>query len=1567
FGGLGRLVARHLVTRHGVRRLVLTSRRGAAAAGAGDLVAELTALGADVRVVACDVADRTGVAALLAGIPAEHPLRAVVHAAGVIDDATIESLTLERVGGVLRAKVDAAWHLHELTRDHDLSAFVLFSSISGLVGAAGQGSYAAANAFLDALAHHRARAGLAATSLAWGLWDQPAGLAGGLRPVDVRRMARAGVAALPEQAGLALFDDALVRDDALLVALRTNLVALREQAAIGGVPEVMRALLPTAGGRRPRTGGSPTAAGNAPGAEGFAGAGGPAGAEGSAGTDGGTDAGNFGTAGTFGTAGSSGSVGGTAVGGLAALGPVERERVLRELVRSETAAVLGHAGAAVVRDDVAFRALGFDSLTSVELRNRLGTATGLRLPATVLFDHPTPAELVEHLLTQVPGGEAATASATAAGTAAPAAVTTPATEAEPIAIIAMACRYPGGVTSPEELWGLVSTGTDAISTFPTNRGWDVDALYDPRPGRPGRSYTREGGFLHDADEFDPELFGISPREAVAMDPQQRLLLETSWEAFERAGLDPTALRGSDTGVFAGVMYHDYGTAAAGTAQDGEGYLLTGTTGSVLSGRVAYTFGLHGPAVTLDTACSSSLVALHLAAQALRRGECSLALAGGVTVMSTPNTFVEFSRQRGLAADGRCKSFAAAADGTGWSEGVGLLLLERLSDARRNGHPVLAVLRGSAVNSDGASNGLTAPNGPAQQRVIRRALADARVAAAEVDVVEAHGTGTKLGDPIEAQALLATYGRDRPADRPLWLGSIKSNIGHTQAAAGVAGVIKMALAMHHGLLPATLHVDEPSSQVDWAAGAVRLLTAPTPWPDVDRPRRAVVSSFGISGTNAHVVLEQAAARPTAPQLPAAPAGVTSATAAPVGADTSVILDSVILDTVDRPAPPVTLGSAPEENTPEENTPEETAPEETADRRPAGTVLPWVISGHTDAALRAQAQRVHAHAAAHGELNRADIGYSLATTRAVLARRAVVLADDHAGFLRGLAAVADGGPLPDGALVAGAVQGAGAVQAVEVVRGAAGPTGGPVLVFPGQGSQWAGMAAGLLDSSPAFAARIAECADALAPHVDWSLLDVLRGGGGPAELERVDVVQPVLFAVMVSLAALWAEYGVRPAAVVGHSQGEIAAAYVAGALSLPDAARVVALRSRALAALTGRGGMLSVALAPQEVARRTPHWGERVWLAAVNGPRSVVVSGEPGVLAALAADCAAADVRTRMLPVDYASHSPHVRDVRTELLEALAGIAPRPAEIPFYSTVTGGPVETSLMDAGYWYRNLRRTVLFEPAVRALLRDGHTTFIESSPHPVLTMGIEETAADAGADVLATGSLRRDDGGRRRFLTAVAEAHVRGVRVDWRAAFNGVEARRVDLPTYAFRRRRYWLGDGRAPGGHQAPAAGAGPAEERFWDAVRRADLAALTATLDADIDADQPLRAVLPALSAWRRRQVDSAAVRDWRYRVTWKPLVEAPLVDVPLVDAPLVDASVGETGLLDAPAVLSGTWLLLAPAESPDQALVAACATALSGRGARVVRVEPTTAELDRGALARLLRRSLPPRAADGALP
>ena len=1043
-----------------------------------------------------------------------------------------------------------------------------------------------------------------------------------------------------------------------------------------------------------------------------------------------------------------------------------------------------------------------------------------------------------------------------------------AADQEPIAIVSLGCRYAGRIHDPQSFWDLVASGTDAISGFPNDRGWDAyrrAGLEDARS-----SFTHQGGFVSDAARFDAGFFGISPREAIAMDPQQRMILEVAWESLERARIEPRTLRGSSTGVFVGAAFAGYGEGLVEADAGAEGYLLTGSQTAMISGRVAYTFGLEGPAITVDTACSSSLVAIHLACQALRTGDCSMALAGGVIVMVTPGAFAEFSKQQGMAADGRCKAFAGAADGMGWGEGAGVLVLERLSDVRRNGHPVLALITGTAVNQDGASNGLTAPNGPSQQRVIREALTNARLRADQVDVVEAHGTGTTLGDPIEAQAILATYGQNRPEGRPLWLGSVKSNIGHTQAAGGVAGIIKMVLALQHEQIPATLHVDVPTPEVDWSVGDVRLLTEPVPWPATTaEPRRAGVSAFGASGTNVHVIVQEA---------PAAE-----------DADDS-------------------------ESTPE---PESVLSEGTA----------WLVSARSADGLRAQAARLAefvrngAASGAWGDLT--DIGWSLATTRSVFEHRAVVRGEDRDELLSGLTALAADQPA------------AGVVSAVA-------PAGRGrsriAFVFPGQGSQWIGMGRELAASSPVFAARLAECGEALAPYIDWSLDDVLAGRDGAPGFDRVDVVQPALWAVMVSLAAVWQAAGVNPDAVVGHSQGEIAAAVVAGILSLDDAAKVVALRSKALIALSGRGGMLSIAESVADVERRIAPWADRVSVAAVNGPGATVVSGTPEALAEIQAGCERDDVRARLLPVDYASHGPQVDELREEILSLLDGLTPQAARLPMVSAMTGARLEGPELDSEYWYASLRATVRFSRAVEELGNSGYGVFIETSAHPVLTSSIaavlEELADEpsSGPAPVVTGTLRRDDGGPERFIASLAEAHVHGVVIDWSAVLPAGE--RVELPTYAFQGQHYWS-DPVVPGAGAkelgtSGGEGESEAQSRFWTAVENGDRLTLADTLAVD---GKRLDDLLPALASWRRRERDDAATRNWRYRISWVPVPDPTSV------------------------ALHGTWLVVAPASgAADAHLHAGCVHALTAAGADILLAEVLPGEVDRRALATLIAQS-----------
>ncbi len=1310
-GGLGGVLARHLVSRCGVRRLLLTSRSGPDAAGVEELVEELEGDGGVVQVVACDVADREQLAGVLAAIPAEHPVTGVVHAAGVLDDGVIESLDGERVRRVLAPKVQGALNLHELTRGLPVREFILFSSAAATLGSPGQGNYAAANAFLDALAAYRRRDGLPGVSLAWGQWQQASGMSGHLDEQDRTRMARAGAAALSNAQALELFDVARTIDEALLLPVRFDTPALSAAARIGVLPALLSGLV-RAPARR---------------------------------------------------AGAAGSL----ARRLAQAGESERESIVLEIVLAHTAAVLGHSSAEQIDPQRPFKELGLDSLGAIEFRNSLARATGLTLPATLIFDHPSPQRVAKFVLEKATEGVVGPAGG-ARGVSIGAGI---GFSDEPVAIVGLGCRLPGEAGSPRELWELVARGGDGIGGFPVDRGWDLERLFDPDPDRPGTCYVREGGFLYDASEFDAAFFSISPREALAMDPQQRLLLEVSWEALEDAGIDPADLRGSQTGVFTGVVYHDYamGMQSVTDLEQIEGFGLTGNAGSVVSGRVAYTFGLEGPAVSVDTACSSSLVAMHLACQAIRSGECDLALAGGVTVMGTPAGFVEFARQRGLARDGRCKAFGAGADGTGFSEGVGVVLLERLSAARERGHRVLALIRGSAVNQDGASNGLAAPNGPSQERVIRQALASAGLAPADIDAVEAHGTGTTLGDPIEAQALIAAYGQERPADRPLWVGSLKSNIGHAQGAAGVAGVIKMVMSLRHGVLPRTLYAQQPNPHIDWSAGSVSLLSESRLWArDGDgRPRRAGVSSFGVSGTNAHLILEEA----------------------PVGAGSAD--SSSGTERVRR----VDGGAAAEPAT---------AADDVSQDAPVGGgigVVPWVLSGASEDGLLGQGVRLREHVAMHEELNAEDVGYSLAA-RSCFTHRAVVLAGDREGLLGGLGGLVGGG-LVGGGIVGGLVRG--------VARRGVGV--GPVFLFSGQGSQRVGMGRELYELFPVFRVALDEVCGEFDGLLGCSLRDVMFGVVGVEEglLDLTVFTQAALFALEVALFRLVCEFGVRPGFVLGHSVGEFGAAFAAGVLSLRDACALVAARGRLMGGLPGGGAMMAVQASEEEVLGSLAGFEGRVGLAAVNGPLSVVVSGDEDAVLEVGGLWRGRGRAVRRLRVSHAFHSPRMEGVLGEFGEVAGDVSVGEPRVPLVSNVSGVPLaEGDLVGGGYWVRHAREPVRFLDGVRWLVERGARVFVELGPDGVLSAMVGDCVggvSDEGVggpeggvwDGVAVPVLRGESSEAQAFVGCLGEVWVDGVDVDWGRLFEG--ARRVELPTYAFQRSRYWLASG---GGGDAGAFG-------------------------------------------------------------------------------------------------------------------------------------------------------------------
>ncbi|WP_146776794.1 type I polyketide synthase, partial [Parafrankia sp. Ea1.12] len=1143
---------------------------------------------------------------------------------------------------------------------------------------------------------------------------------------------------------------------------------------------------------------------------------------------------------------------------LTGLPEAEQHRLLLDLVLRQVRRAVGD-GHGPFDPRTPFVRLGLGGGSTAGFRDALGGELGLALPATLLFDHPSPARLADHLRTRVldvpdhpvpppvgPDPSDLPASRAPSASAAP--------PDDPIVIVAMACRFPGGVRSPEDLWRLVAEGRDAVVDIPADRGWDLATHFDPDPRRSGTFYTTQGGFLDDVAGFDAAFFGISPREALAMDPQQRLLLEVSWEAFERAGIDPLSLRGSRTGVYTGLPVADYSPPWRTAPPGVEGHLMSGTLPSVASGRVAYTLGLEGPAMTIDTACSSSLTAMHLAAQALRAGECTLALAGGATVMATPDVLVEFSRQQGLAPDGRCKSFADAADGTGWAEGAAVVLLERLSAARRHGRAALAVLRGSAVNSDGASNGLTAPNGLAQRRVIRAALASAGVSPSDVDVVEAHGTGTRLGDPIEAQAVIAAYGQDRPADRPLWLGSLKSNVGHTVGAAGVGGVIKMVLALRHGVLPRTLHVDEPSARVDWSAGHVRLLTEPVAWPRGNGVRRAGVSAFGVSGTNAHVIIEDA---PRAEPVPS-------------------WLDQAGLDQ----AGPNAGGGDQAAGDPPGGDP------------PAGEELPWLLSAGSEPALREQAARLAARVESEPRPGLADVGWSLAVGRAALAHRAAVVAGDREGMLRGLGALVRGEP------------------SAALIRGSARPdrqTDRLAFLFSGQGSQRPGMGRSLHGRFPVFTEAFDAVTARLDRHLPRPLRDVVFAGPLPdAALERTEFTQPALFALEVALFRLLESWGVRPDALLGHSVGELVAAHVAGVFDLDDACALVAARGRLMQAMPTGGAMVSLRASEEQARELIAELGARaaaasgsasgaVDVAAVNGPESVVVSGDLRPVEEIAQRWRARGGTATRLRVSHAFHSAHMDGMLEEFRRVAHGVTFRAPAVPVVSNVTGAIVASDeLCSAEYWVRQVRAAVRFRDGVDRLHERGVRTFLEIGPDAVLC-GMGQDCLPAGSDAVFVPSLRRDQAEQPALARAVGRLWMAGADVDWAAFFAG--ARRVDLPTYPFQHRRFWLGDHLATA--NAPTAGtAGTAGE--------------PATAGGATPGRRPA---------------------DRRYRVTWTPVSTAKA----------------------AKAAGPGRWLVVIPADLTAEdgvcACVESCVRGLEGRDAEVVRFEvDPAAGVDRSTLA-----------------
>ncbi|XTZ15513.1 SDR family NAD(P)-dependent oxidoreductase [Micromonospora echinospora] len=906
---------------------------------------------------------------------------------------------------------------------------------------------------------------------------------------------------------------------------------------------------------------------------------------------------------------------------------------------------------------------------------------------------------------------------------------------EPIAVVGMACRFPGGANSPEAFWTLLRDGVDAVSEVPADR-WDADTLYDPDPTTPGRVASRWGGFLDQVDRFDAAFFGISPREADQMDPQQRLMLEVAWEALERAGQTTDRLAGSATGVFVGVHSHsnDYTWLQYADPERIDTYTGTGTSHSVVAGRISYLLDLRGPSVALDTACSSSLVAVHLAVQSLRTGECRTALAGGVNLALGPHFAMATTKMRMMAADGRCKTFDAAADGFVRGEGCGAVVLKRLSDARRDGDPVLAVIRGSAVNQDGRTNGLTAPSGLSQRQIVAQALANAGVEPAAVGAVEAHGTGTALGDPIEIEALTEVFGPATGQSRPVTLSSVKTNIGHLEAAAGIAGLIKVVLSLRHEAVPPHLHFRTLNPNASLAGTRFVIPTELRPWPRGEHPRFATVSSFGWSGTNGCLVVAEAPAEGT--PTPGGEAGAPGETPGPAAV-------------------------------------------------PTGRVELLPLSARSPQALRALAG-AYRSMLADTDVPLRDLCWTAAVRRSHHPFRAAVTGRDHAELADRLAAVVDA-PAP-------------AEAAVPDVPA------GPVFVFCGQGAQWAGMGRDLLTTEPVFAETLRRCDELFHALAGWSLVDEILADGARSRLDRTEVAQPALVAVQVALAALWRSWGVEPETVIGHSVGEVAAAHVAGVLTLQDAVRVAYHRGRVMQPAHGLGRMATVALPEHEAAQAVAGYGDRLTVAAVNGPTSTVLAGDADALAEVLAALAERGVASRPLRVEYAFHSPQMAPFQAPLVEALHGVTPRPAAVPIVSTVTGLPATDGDYGPAYWARNIRQPVRFAAALAQLDGAGAgCTVLEVGPQPVLARPIVEQAERHGRAGAVLASMRAGADGRTTLLTALGGLYRANHPVDW-ARVHPSPGRCVPLPGYPWQRQRHWLRATPRPA-HRTPAPGGHP----------------------------------------------------------------------------------------------------------------------------------------------------------------